>query len=396
MTTSRGGTGSAVVIGAGIGGLTAAVALHRIGWAVTVLEQAPVIAEVGAGLTLWPNAVRALGVLGLEEAVSAHAIPTVSRGNIRQPDGRWLRHGRPDDIGVLAIHRADLHEVLRGALPGGSLRAGAEVVAVTDQQHEATTAYVASGERHEVTADLVVAADGINSATRRQLWPDHPAPVFQRRSVWRGVTEPDTLWPVQESLTLGRGEQVGLLPLTDHRVYWFLTVNADQPGQRYSDEHAEVRRRVKHWHAPIPAAVDATRPERVLHNDVFDLDPPPSYVHGRTALLGDAAHAMTPDLGQGACQAIEDAVVLAARLASETDVPAALAPYDRHRRARTQPMARAARQSNARNANGSAVAHALMSLAVPLIPPGLWRRSTARWANWMPPTATTATDSSRH
>ncbi|GAA3060835.1 hypothetical protein GCM10010464_26550 [Pseudonocardia yunnanensis] len=131
MISGRNGTRSAVVIGAGIGGLTAAVALRRIGWEVTVVERAPVISEVGAGLTLWPNAIRALGVLGLESAVAVHAIPTVSRGNIRQPDGRWLRHGRADDVGVLAIHRAQLHEVLRGALPERSVRTGAEVVGGT-------------------------------------------------------------------------------------------------------------------------------------------------------------------------------------------------------------------------------------------------------------------------
>jgi len=91
VVDSKGETKSVAVVGAGIGGLTAAAALHSLGWAVTVLERAPAIAEVGAGLTLWPNAVRALDVLGLANIVSAHAIPTVSRGNIRQPDGRWLR-----------------------------------------------------------------------------------------------------------------------------------------------------------------------------------------------------------------------------------------------------------------------------------------------------------------
>jgi 2-polyprenyl-6-methoxyphenol hydroxylase-like FAD-dependent oxidoreductase len=392
MATGSSGQRSAVVIGAGIGGLTAAVALYRIGWSVTVLERAPVFAQVGAGLTLWPNAVRALGVLGLEEAVSARAVRTVSRGNVRRPDGRWLRHGRADDVGVLAVHRAELHEVLCGALPEGSLRTGAEAVAVTDGEHGVTTAYVSSGGRHELTADLVVAADGINSVTRRQLWPGHPEPAFQHRVVWRGVTEPDAVGSLQECLTLGRGEQVGLLPLPGHRVYWFLTVNADRPGQRYGDGHAEAYRRVRDWHEPIPSVVEATRPERIVHNEIVDLDPLPTYVHRRTALLGDAAHAMTPDLGQGACQAIEDAVVLAHHLMGAHDVPAALASYDQDRRARTQPIARAARQSNVRNANDSAVTHTLTSLAVRLIPPGLWRRSTARWANWTPPKATAATD----
>ncbi|MGW5360153.1 FAD-dependent monooxygenase [Actinopolymorpha pittospori] len=391
---SSGDSRSAVVVGAGIGGLTAAVALRRIGWHVTVLERAPVIAAVGAGLSLWPNAVRALALLDLDEAVASHAVSAVIRGNMRNPNGRWVRHAHPSDVKVLVVHRADLHQVLRDALPQEVLRTDATVVAVTEKggekngvQDRVTVTYESQGARHEVTADLVVAADGIDSAIRRQLWPDHPVPRFQRRTIWRGVTEPDGVWPITESLTLGRGAQFGLLPLTDHRVYWFLVVNADQPGRRYGDEHAEVRRRVDGWHDPIPALVEATRPDRVLHNDNFDLDPLSTFVHDHTILLGDAAHAMTPDLGQGGCQAIEDAVVLADALRTNADLTGALASYDQQRRSRAQAVAAAARQSNARNSNDSAVAYAMTNLVAQLMPQGLWRKLTAEWSTWTPPTA---------
>ena len=398
MRPSESGTGdprSAVVVGAGIGGLTAAVALRRIGWHVTVLERAPVIATVGAGLSLWPNAVRALALLDLDEAVASRAVSAVIRANMRNPNGRWVRHAHPSDVKVLVVHRADLHQVLRDALPQEVLRTDATVVSVTEKdgaQDGATVTYESQGTRHEVTADLVVAADGIDSAIRRQLWPDHPVARFQHRTIWRGVTEPDGVWPITESLTLGRGAQFGLLPLTDHQVYWFLVVNADQPGQRYGDEHAEVRRRVAGWHDPIPALVEATRPDRVLHNDNFDLDPLPTFVHDHTVLLGDAAHAMTPDLGQGGCQAIEDAVVLADALLTNADLTnadltGALASYDQQRRTRAQAVAAAARQSNARNSKDSAGAYAMTNLVARLVPQGLWRKLTAEWSTWTPPTA---------
>jgi 2-polyprenyl-6-methoxyphenol hydroxylase-like FAD-dependent oxidoreductase len=391
MRPSESGSGdsrSAVVVGAGIGGLSAAVALRRIGWSVTVLERAPVIADVGAGLSLWPNAVAALALLDLDEAMAARAVRAVTRGNIRNPDGRWVRHAHPSDVSVLVVHRADLHQVLRDALPRDVLHTDATVVSITERdgaQDGATVTYESQGARQEVTANLVVAADGIDSAIRRQLWPGHPVARFQHRTVWRGVTEPDAVWPIQESLTLGRAEQFGLLPLTGHRVYWFLTVNADQPGRRYDDEHAEVRRRVGGWHDPIPALIDATHPDHVLHNDVLDLDPLPTFVHGRTVLLGDAAHAMSPDLGQGGCQAIEDAVVLADALRTDADVTGALASYDQQRRTRAQGVAAAARKSNARNSNDSALAYAATNLAARLVPPGLWRKSTAQWSTWTPP-----------
>lgn len=371
---------SAVVVGAGIGGLTAAVALQRIGWSVTVLEQAPVIAEVGAGLTLWPNAVKALGVLGLEQRVTEHAVPAISRGNLRTPSGRWLRHSHPDDVGVLALHRADLHDVLREAVTDDAIRTGAEVVAV---RNDGGVTYRSDGGRHELTADLVVGADGIQSITRTKLWAGHPGPAFLRRTVWRGVTEPGSVWPVQDCLTLGRGEQVGTLPLPGERAYWFLITNADRPNHRYADERAEVLRRLSGWHDPIPAVVKAT--EHMQHHDIIDIEPLPTFVKGRVALLGDAAHAMSPDLGQGACQAIEDAVVLADALDRQTDLAAGLTSYDEQRRARVQPMAAAARKAVVRNSNPGALAYLAVSLGARLIPPAAWRKATAQWSEWTPP-----------
>ncbi|HEY6739680.1 MAG TPA: FAD-dependent monooxygenase, partial [Actinopolymorphaceae bacterium] len=225
----------------------------------------------------------------------------------------------------------------------------------------------------------------IGSAVRNQLLPGRSRPSFRGRTVWRGITPAGSVWPIEPSVTVGRGIQFGMLPMPDRRVYWFLTANADAPGVTYDDERAEVRRRVGSWHDPIARILDATPADQVLHHDIVDLDPVPAYTFGRVALLGDAAHAMTPDLGQGACQAIEDAVVVVDALRSTPDLAEALATYDRQRRPRTQEMARAARESNARNMNESALFHALTSLTVRLMPVGLWRRATARWIDWTPP-----------
>jgi 2-polyprenyl-6-methoxyphenol hydroxylase-like FAD-dependent oxidoreductase len=380
------GVRGAVVVGAGIGGLAAAVGLRRVGWDVRVLERAPVIGEVGAGLTLWPNAVSALAALGLD--VGDRAVPTVSRGNLLTPKGRWVRRSRPGDVGVLAIHRAELHDVLRKALPESVVETDAEVTAVSSDGKVTVGGEVLS-------ADLVVAADGVNSITRRTLWSEDAEDsaggadglqgrgreaVFQGRAVWRGVTPAGAVWPVRESLTLGRGVQVGVLPLPGERVYWFLTVNADQRNRMYADDRAEVLRRVRDWHHPIPELVAATPPDQVLHNDMLDIDPLPSFVKDRVVLLGDAAHAMTPDLGQGACQALEDAVVLAAAVADDD-----LERYDRERRARVQPMAAAARESVVRNSNTSALAHFGLTAAARFIPQEAWRKATAKWADWTTP-----------
>lgn len=398
---------SAIIVGAGIGGLTAAIALRKVGWSVTVLERAPIIAEVGAGLTLWPNAVRALAELDLEKAITDRAVPTISRGNLRTPNGRWLRHNHPDDVGVLALHRADLHQVLRDALPETSLHTDAEVISVDP---DGKVVCRCQGEEHELVADLVIGADGVNSVTRRTLWSG--APVFQGRSVWRGVTPSGSVWPVRECLTLGRGQQVGILPLPDERVYWFVMVNANSPNVDFTDEQSEVLRRVAGWHDPIPALIQATPADHVLHNNVVDIDPVATFVKDRVVLLGDAAHAMPPDLGPGACQAIEDAVVLAAALAKHAagkpagesrpheggvggggaggvgasgGLTAALAEYDEERRARVVPMAAAARESVKRTSNTSALTHLAVSIGARLIPQKAWRKATATWSDWTPP-----------
>ncbi|MFD2081194.1 2-polyprenyl-6-methoxyphenol hydroxylase [Actinopolymorpha cephalotaxi] len=387
-------SGHAVVVGGGIGGLSAAVGLRRAGWTVTVLERAEAIAEVGAGLSLWPNALRTLDVLGVGADVRAQGLPVVSRGNVRTPSGRWLRHARPGDTEVLAVHRTALVEVLLRALPADVVRTSALVTGVDDVSSGSGSGGSGDGVKVNLTtpdgedrldADLVVAADGIASTVRRQLWPSDPGAAFRGRTVWRGLTEPDSVWPVEASLTLGNGEQFGLLPLPGRRVYWFLTADADAADLRAGDEPAEVRRRVGGWHPPIPALLAATPPGRILHHDITDLDPLPTYVRGRIALLGDAAHAMTPDLGQGACQAVEDAVVLAGRLATSAGLEAALAGYDHDRRPRTQQIARAARLSSRRNQRHGRMTHTLAELFVRLAPQRVWTGAVAPWADWTPP-----------
>lgn len=374
--------GTAVVVGGGIGGLAAAIGLQRIGWSAVVLEQAPAISDVGAGLSLWSNALRSFDVLGVGEQVRASGVSAVSRGGIRRPSGKWLRHKHPGDVEVLMVHRADLHRLLLDALPTAWVITGARVTGIEESGGVTVTYQTASGVR-QVTGDLAVGADGINSTVRHQFWPQARPPVFDGRTCWRGVTPPGTT-PTAESITVTRDRQFGMMPLPGERTYWFLLAAAPAPDIRYSDERAEVLRRVTGWHAPITTALEATAPDQVSHHDLFRLDPVPGYVRGRTALLGDAAHAQTPDLGQGACQAIEDAVILAASLARHDDPVTALARYDEQRRPRTQAMARAADQIHQLNARHFRAVVA----AARVMPPFLWRRQNMRWSDWTPPAIT--------
>ncbi len=376
-------------MGGGIGGLAAAVALSRRGWDVTVLERAPEFTEVGAGLTLMPNALAALDEVGLGATVRATGSISGPAGT-RTSDGRWLARipagGIEQQLGMTAvgIHRADLVEILRAPLPEQALLAGAEVVDVAPGP-PASVGYRRHGALHRLEADLVVAADGINSRVRSSLW-DRPGRVhYSGITAWRAVTpEP---WPEQlaSGISWGRGTEFGAVELGDGRVYWFGAVNAPAGG-RSADELAEVRRLFGGWHDPVPRLIDATPAAAVLRNDISLLSPgPDSYVRGRVALLGDAAHAMTPHLGQGACQALEDAVVLAALLDAGDDIGGALATYDRVRRPRTRSVARMSRLSGRIGQQlSNPLAVAVRNRLVRALPPRLALGPMAKVAAWRP------------
>ncbi|GAA3723760.1 FAD-dependent monooxygenase [Plantactinospora mayteni] len=387
---------TAVVVGAGIGGLCTGLALRRQGWQVTVLERAPAFGAVGAGIALFSNALTGLASLGVDERIRAAGRVEAS-GGTRTSDGRWLARldaaDLVDQLGTesLGIHRATLHGILRDALPEGTTTVtGAEVVEVVAGPPAEVT-YVSDSTRTTLRADLVIGADGLRSVVRRRLWPDAPAPVYVGTTAWRGVTDQPWAGEPLVGITWAPGAEFGTVPLGDGRIYWFGAVNAPEGG-RAPDELSAVRERFGSWHAPIPALLDATSPETVLRNDLYHLGTPlGSYVTGAVALLGDAAHAMTPNLGQGAAQAIEDAVVLGLSLAGGTDVAAGLARYDTERRPRSQQIARASYlvgRFGQQLRNPLAVG--LRNVMVRLTPPRVALRSMARYVDWRPPSETRA------
>ncbi|GAA2393174.1 FAD-dependent monooxygenase [Streptomyces glaucosporus] len=383
----------AFVIGAGIGGLTAAAALHRRGWEVTVAERATAPERVGAGIALAPNAQRALDVIGLGDTVRAMSA-WQDEGGLRTPSGRWLSRTTQDAAAerfggpAVVAHRADLVALLAAGLPGGAVRTGVSAeVADPGTAERPATVRTADGREH--TADLVVAADGIHSATRRALFPGHPAPRYAGFTAWRFVV-PAPERPFSPHETWGRGSLWGTIPLHDGRVYAYATA-AVPAGQRSPDgERAELLRRFGDWHHPVPDLLAALDPAAVLRNDVYrTAAAPPAHHLGRVALLGDAAHAMTPNLGQGGCQAIEDAVVLAHHAAPDPGTTAAaLAAYTRDRLPRTMAVVRRSERVGRMTTLTSPPVVALRTAAVAVlnrIGPRLALRSLDGIADWRPP-----------
>ncbi|MEV7596776.1 FAD-dependent monooxygenase [Kitasatospora sp. NPDC089797] len=385
------GLHQAIVIGGGIGGLTAALALHRQGIPVTVHERAASLEPVGAGLALAPNALRALDRLGVGPRLRALAAPHPAIG-VRHPSGRWLvrtstaaveaHFGDP----IAAVARADVIAALVDALPAGTVRTGspATVVDPGGPQHPAVVRS-ADGDR---PAGLVVAADGIHSATRALLFPRHPGPRYSGFTTWRAIVTPDRR-PAAAGEVWGRGGLTGIVPLADGRVYVYAAALAPA-DTRAADERAELLRRYGDWCAPVPELFALAEPGRVLRNDVRELaDPLPAHHHGRVALLGDAAHAMCPFLGQGACQAIEDAVVLAAPLTPAADLAAGLPDYTAARLPRTTAVVTASRRAGALIALHTPAATGLRTAALTLaglLPARTLLRRSAPVYDWRPPT----------
>ncbi|HEX2355920.1 MAG TPA: NAD(P)/FAD-dependent oxidoreductase [Micromonosporaceae bacterium] len=347
---------SAVVVGAGIGGLATAGALARTGWQVTLLERADRVRAERTALFLWPDGVRALRWLGLGDGLDAIATP-VPHAGIRRPDGQWL--AQPTGAGAVpvVVHREDLHDTLVAGLGDRvTIRTG---VSVRGLRTAAGDRPVVTDGRSEFEADLVVAADGVDSAVRQRLAPEAAA-ASAGCAAWRAVIP----WYRAPHLsvggeTLGAGYRFVAVSLGDRGssgassrggIYWVATaVGAPRP-EPPATQLALLRRWFADWHGSVGDLLAATEPEDLVQQDVRELRPlPHAYAFpsgsGGVVLLGDAAHAMPHHLGQGACLTLEDAATLRAVLHDAIPGHGLRAAIRRYGELRRPPAARAARQT---------------------------------------------------
>jgi 2-polyprenyl-6-methoxyphenol hydroxylase-like FAD-dependent oxidoreductase len=339
-----------LIIGAGIGGLAAAQALLQLGHQVRVYEAAAELREIGAGVVLGANAMRALDELGLHAAVRPAGTP-LTTVRLLDEHGRVLNRADTtafterlgyDNLGIL---RADLQREMLRALPPSVVQLGHRL-ARFEQTDTHVTAFFENGT--QATAETLIAADGIRSRVRRQLLPASQ-PRYAGYTCWRAMVQADIpgLPTTGSSETWGRAGRFGLVPVADGRLYWFACLNSPAPNNPAFRAYqvADLQRHFAGFHAPIPQVLAATTDADLLWGDLYDLAPLATFAFGRVLLLGDAGHATTPNLGQGAGMAVEDAAVLARCLCQgPADLPAAFRAFDQQRRPRTRRIVEQSRQ----------------------------------------------------
>ncbi|MGN6561675.1 MAG: FAD-dependent monooxygenase, partial [Thermomicrobiales bacterium] len=239
---------------------------------------------------------------------------------------------------LIGIHRADLHQILLDALGADIVYLGRECVDLAEQADGVRATFT---DGSCAVGAVLIGADGLRSVVRTHLWGAAP-PRYAGYTAWRGVTQASA--PAIAGEWWGCGVRFGAVPLNEGRVYWFASVTApeggaDPPGER----KRTLLRRFDGWDVPVLTLIAATGEAAILRNDIYDRAPLPRWGRGRVTLLGDAAHPMTPNLGQGAGQALEDAVVLGACLGASSDPASALRAYEERRRARTAAVVRQSR-----------------------------------------------------
>jgi 2-polyprenyl-6-methoxyphenol hydroxylase-like FAD-dependent oxidoreductase len=400
---------TAIVVGAGVGGLAVAGALARTGWHVTLLERGERLRGNGAALLIWPNGVVALRALGL--SLGDIAFPMLG-GGIRRPDGRWLVEANlapvePSDADPVVVHSDDLHDTLMAGL-GENLEIRTGTGVTTVRVGAARRPAVGTG-KHTFEADLIVAADGSGSIIRRRLAGQSNL-ASAGYTAWRAVVPwyrapklPETVPAAGEMLGAGQrflhaalGERGTSGGSSRGGIYWAATAPGALRPEPPRTQLALLRRWFADWQSPVTELLDATEPNDLLQQAGEELRPLPQRFgfpmgSGGFVLLGDAAHVSTPVLTQGACLAFEDAATLRALVRSAEPgrvLHVALEGYTIARRTRVARIAKTSRRLGLVLQARGPLAIRARDAALGHLPPRLLDRASASCLDWTPPTPT--------
>jgi 2-polyprenyl-6-methoxyphenol hydroxylase-like FAD-dependent oxidoreductase len=334
-----------IILGGGIAGLTAAIALNRIGIRAQVYEAAPEIKTVGAGLVLAANAMKAFQKLHIDQAVMAEG-RLLDAFSVKDEKGRIIT--QTDSLAFsqkygadnFTIHRANLHRVLLSFLDPAQVHTNK---CCTGFERKADQVLVHFSDGSSEPADYLIASDGIHSVVRQALVPGSHT-RYAGYTCWRAVIGNPCPDLHETTETWGPGGRFGIAPLAHGKLYWFACIKARRHDVRLEQYTVEdLLSQFGPYHDPIPELLRHTKNEDLIRNDIDDLAPLSRYAFGNILLIGDAAHATTPNMGQGACQAIEDAVILADEIQKAPSLPDAFRAFETRRLARTHYVIRQSR-----------------------------------------------------
>ena len=303
-----------IIIGGGIAGLSAAIALKKIGIECEVYETAPEIRAVGAGIVMASNALQVFGKFGFADKIiragaelENFVISDEKFRPIRAMNQNWIRE--KFGFGNTAIHRADLQNILIDELGREHLFLGKQFLSF-EQKENKITAYLKDGT--SAKGDFLIGADGIHSAVRNQLFPDIPY-RYTNQTCWRGITHITVPEFLKNGAVEAWGNQkrLGVVPVGDEKIYWF-AVLSEKPGGKDNPDLLKdyLKNLFSDFHPFGSELIEKTSSNNIIRNDLYDFKPLKKWHNGRVCLIGDAAHATTPNMGQGGCQAVEDAWIL--------------------------------------------------------------------------------------
>nr|GMC80699.1 FAD-dependent urate hydroxylase-like [Ipomoea batatas] len=340
-----------VIVGAGIAGLATAVSLHRLGIRTRVLEQAESLRTGGTSLSLSKNGWKVLDAIGVGNSVRPHFLE-IQGVAMKSEDGRLLRSFslKEEDPSqeLRAVERKVLLESLMNALPSDTISFSSGLSKI--ERHESGDTLLELEDGSRLSAKIVIACDGIRSPVAK--WMGFPEPTYAGHLCFRGLGS----YPEGQSFdqkvqyTYGRGVRAGFIPISKTKIYWFIIFNSSSPGPKITDPlilRQQAQELVRSWSPELLNIINHTPDETLIRTPLVDrwlwpaTSPPAST--GRVVLVGDAWHPMTPNLGQGACCALEDSIVLAKKLAEaikskNVSVEEAFREYERERWPRIFPL----------------------------------------------------------
>lgn len=333
------------IVGGGVAGLAMAIGLQNIGRDFVLFEQATELKGIGAGFGLAANAMRALELLGLKDDIEkiGHHLDNY---NILDQQGRVLVSPNTGAISDryrhsnFAVHRADLHLYLLSKVDAKRVHLGKKATKL-QQNQDNVTIHFDDGTQH-TTKNLII-ADGVKSPLRQQLIPNS-APRYSGYTCWRATIDNSTIQLDKGFEIWGKAGRFGMTPLVNNRIYWYACINANANDSRYQAYTTEdLSRHFARYHDPVPQVLTQTNNANLIWNDIIDIKPLSHLAYHNILLIGDAGHATTPNMGQGACQALEDVAVLLDELKQAKSTQAAFMSFEKRRLGRTKYITKTSR-----------------------------------------------------